>query len=168
VIEETSQVIEIRTKSSPWTYGPPLFGVAVGISTQPNLLGMATALAVFVGLTVWWLTRTQAVRISFDARTATFVYSSLNPFRKHKVVSLAGFSRVYVTPFIRNNGCSIHLSGPRGEHLVLARIPSPRLIPKDLGLNATDLGFPTFHDEHARALCNKIAIGLGITDGGGG
>lgn len=168
MIEETSQVIEIPTKPSPWTYGPPLFGVAVGISTQPYILGLATALAVFVGLTVWWLTRTQAVRISFDARAATFVYSSLNPFRKHKVVSLAGFSRVYVTPFIRNNGCSIHLSGPRGEHLVLARIPSPRLIPKDLGLNAADLGFPTFHDDYVRSLCVRIASGLQIADGGGG
>lgn len=166
MLEETSQAIEIRTEPNPWVYGPPLFLAAIAISTQPNILGLATALVVFVGLTVWWLTSMQAVHISLDARAATFINSSLNPFRKHKVVSLAGFTRVYVTPFYKNGGFSIHLSGPRGEHLLLAQIP--RLIPKDFGFNATDLGFPTFHDDYARSLCVRIASGLQIADGGGG
>ena len=44
MLEETSQAIEIRTEPNPWVYGPPLFLAAIAISTQPNILGLATAL----------------------------------------------------------------------------------------------------------------------------
>lgn len=168
MIEVTSQTVEIRTKPNPWIYGPPLFGAAFGIGFHPNFLGFFSALIVFAALAVWWMVRVQCIVISFEKRDATFIRSSINLFQKHKVVSLARFSRVYVTPFYRNGGCSIHLSGQRGEHLLLARLPSLRLITMDRGLNTADLGFPIFHDEHARFLCSKIAVGLGITDGGGG
>lgn len=111
-------------------------------------------MVVLMGLMVWWAVRPQSIVISFDKRKATFVYSSMNLLRKHKAVSLAGFSRVYASPFYKNGGWSIHLSGPRGEHLLLARIPSP--------------WEPTFHDDYVRNLCVKIAAGLRIADGGGG
>ena len=154
VIEENNQTIEIRAEPNPWLYGPPLFLAAIAISTQPNFLGLVTALIVFVALAVWWLARPQSVIVSFDTRDATFVYSSLNPLRKHKVVSLAGFSRVYAVAFVKNGGWSIHLSGPRGEHLLLAEISSPWA--------------PSFHNDYVRSLCVKIASGLRIADGGGG
>ena len=56
---------------------------------------------------------------------------------------LVEFSRVYVTPFYKNGGWSLHLSGSKGEHLLLARIPSPWA--------------PTHRNDNLRSLCAKIA-----------
>ncbi|MCC6863880.1 MAG: hypothetical protein IT544_03615 [Rhodobacteraceae bacterium] len=154
MIEETNQAIEIRGEPNPWIYGPPLFLAANAIFFQPNLFGLVSVLIIFVALAAWWLTRPQSVRISIDTKEAIFVNSSLNPFRKSKTVSLAVYSRVYASPFYKNGGWSIHLSDPRGEHLLLARIPSPWA--------------PTFHDDYVRSLCVKLASGLRIADGGGG
>ena len=148
MIEEKNQAIEIRTDPNPWMYGPPLFLAIVAVSTQPNILGLGTALSVLLALAVWWLARPQSIIISFDTKEGTFVYSSLNPFRQRKVVSLAKFSRVYASPFYRHGGWSIHLSGPRGEHLLLARIPSPWA--------------PTFRVDDRRSICTKIASVLHI------
>lgn len=152
--EKTNQAIEICAEPNPWIYGPPLFLAASAIFSQPNLLGLVSVLTIFVALAAWWLIRPQSVWISIDTKEATFVNSSLNPFRKSKTVSLAVYSRVYASPIYKNGGWSIHLSGPRGEHLLLARIPSPWV--------------PTFHDDYVRSLCVKIASGLRIADGGGG
>jgi len=154
MLEETSQSVEIRSEPNPWLYGPPLFLAAIAVSTQPNFLGYVTALIVFTALAAWWLTRTQSTIISFEKREATFVRSELNPFQKRKVVSLVGFSRVYATPFYKNAGWSLHLSGSKGKHLLLARIPSPWA--------------PTHRNDDLRSLCAKIASGLQIADGGGG
>jgi hypothetical protein len=154
MLDETSQSVEIRCKPNPWLYGLPLFLAANAVSTQPSFLGYVIPLTVFIALAAWWLTRTQATIISFEKREATFVRSELNPFQKRKVVSLAGFSRVYATPFYRNAGWSIHMSGPKGEHLLLARIPSPFA--------------PTLRNDYVRSLCAQIASGLQIADGGGG
>lgn len=152
--ETNEQTIAIRTDPNPWFYGPLLFLAVCAIYFQPNTLGFSSALLILAGLAAWWLTRTQCVLIAVDTRQAEFVNSTLNPFRKHRLVSLAGYSRVYADTFYRHGGWSIHLSGPRGEHLLLARIPSP--------------GSPSFHDEHVRSICARIASGLHIADGGGG
>lgn len=152
--QEANQEIEIQAKPNPWLYGPPLFCAAIIAWSQPNRFGLILLLIVFVVLAVWWLIRPQSIFISFDTREATFVYSSLNPIRKRKVVSLAGFTRVYASPFVKNGGWSIRLSGPKGEHLLLARIPTP--------------GALTFHEDYVRSLCVRIASGLRIADGGGG
>jgi len=109
-------------------------------------------MTVLVALLTWWLVRPQSIVISFDKREARFVYSSFNPFRKHKRVSLAGFTRVYCSPYYKHGGWSIHLSGSRGEHLVLARIPSPWA--------------PSLHSDDVRSLSARIASGLQIADGG--
>lgn len=154
MLEETNQSVEIRSEPNPWLYGPPLFLAAIAISTQPNFLGYVTALIMFITMALWWLTRTQSSIISFDKREVTFVRSQFNPFQKRKVVSVVGFSRVYATPFYENGGWSIHISGPRGEHLLLARIPSPFA--------------PTLRNDYVRFLVRQIASGLQITDGGGG
>lgn len=152
--EETDQAVEIHAEPNPWLYGSLLFLAASAVGFQPNRFGLVLLTIVLVTLSLWWLGRPQSIIISLDKREATFVYSSLNPFRKHRVVSLAAFSRVYASPFYKNGGWSIHLSGPRGEHLLLARIPSPWQ--------------PSFHDNYVRFLCTKIAAGLRIADGGGG
>lgn len=152
--EDVSQTIQIRTEPNPWLYGPPLFGAAFAVSTQPNFLGLVSALVILPALAAWWLTRTQSTIIAFEKREATFVRSKLNPFQKRQAVSLVGFSRVYATPFYKNGGWSIHLSGSKGEHLLLARIPSPWA--------------PTLRNDYVRSLCAQIASGLQITDGGGG
>lgn len=149
--QQTNQQIEIQNKPHPWLYAVALFSAASIALSHPDQFGLILLLIVFLALAVWWLTRFQSVLISFDTREATFVYSSLNPFRTRKVVSLAGFTRVHASPFYKDNGWTIRLSGPRGEHLLLARIPS-FLEP----------------DGYVRSLCIKIASGLRIADGGGG
>ncbi len=154
MLEETGQSIEIRSEPNSWLYGPPIFLAAIAVSTQPNFLGYVTALIVFIVLAAWWLTRTQSTIISFEKREATFVCAEFNPFQKRKIVSLVGFCRVYATPFYETGGWSIHLSGSKGEHLLLARIPSPWVL--------------TQRNESVRSLCARIASGLHIADGGGG
>jgi hypothetical protein len=154
MIEETSQSVEIRSEPNSWLYGSPFFLAAIAVSTQPNFLGYVTALIVFIALAAWWLTRTQSTIISFEKREATFVCSELNLFQKRKLVSLVGFSRVYATPFYKNGGWSIHLSGTKGEHLLLARTLSPWVL--------------TQRNDNVRSLCAQIASGLHISDGGGG
>lgn len=154
VNEEIDQTIEIPNEPNPWLYGPLLFLAVNAVVFQPNRFGLVSLIVVLVILAGWWLAQPQSINISFSKREATFTYSSMNPLRRHKLVSLAGFSRVYASPFYRNGGWSIHLSGPRGEHLLLAQIPSPWR--------------PTFNDKYVRALCAKISAGLRIFDGGGG
>ncbi|WP_153116776.1 hypothetical protein [Rhodocyclus tenuis] len=155
MIEEQNQAIEIRTEPNPWIYLPPLLLATSTILSQPNIFGLVIFLAIFMALAAWWLTRSNSVRILFDTKQAIFFNSPLNPFHKNRVVSLAGYSRVCASPFYLNGGWSIDLSGPRGEHLLLARIPSSPWA-------------PTLHDDYARSLCVKIASGLRIADGGGG
>lgn len=154
VNEEIDQTIEIHNEPNQWLYGALLFLAASAVGFQPNRFGLILLMIVLVILAGWWLARPQSVIISFGKREATFTYSSMNSLRRHKVVSIAGFSRVYASPFYKNGGWSIHLSGPRGEHLLLAQIPSPWQ--------------PTFHNEYVRGLCAKISAGLRISDGGGG
>jgi hypothetical protein len=151
VNQQTNQGIEIQSKPHPLLYGLALFSAASIVLSQPNDFGLVLLLIVLVTMAVWWLSRVQSISISFEPREATFVYSSLNPFRTRKVVSLAGFTRVHASPFYRNNGWAIRLSGPRGEHLLLAEIPS--------------ICQP---DDYVRSLCVQIASGLRIADGGGG
>ncbi len=152
--QQPSPNVEIHVPPNPGIYVPPLIFVASVVLHQPNRFGLAIILPVFMVLAAWRLTRTQSVLVSFDTREATFVYSSLNPFRKNKVVSLAGFSRVYASPFYKNAGWSIHLSGPRGEHLLLAEFPS--------------YWAPGSHDDYVQSLHAKLASGLRIANGGAG
>jgi len=152
--QETKQEIEIQTNPNPWLFGVAFFA-AFGALFQPNLFGFAYFLVVFVVIIVWWLFRAQSVIIYFDKREAAFINSPLNPLQKKRMVPLAEFSRVYASPFYKNAGWSIHLSGPRGEHLLLARMPSSPFA-------------PSFRDDYVRSLCVRIASGLQIADGGGG
>ncbi len=96
------------------------------------------------------------VRISFEKKEATFIYSSL--FRSPKVVPLKDFSRVYVTPFYEGGGFSIHLVNKRGKHLLLARVAFNNIFP-------VDSGFGKFLNKQAQEICDAIADGLGINNG---
>ncbi|MCB1961953.1 MAG: hypothetical protein KDF24_02115 [Rhodocyclaceae bacterium] len=145
--------ILLPSKQNPLLYSVPICFSAFAILATRDFTGILVASFPLGALAAWWLFRVHYVTISFESKEATFFYSALNPFRKSKVISLANFSRVYATPFYKNGGWSIHVSGPRGQHLLLTQIPEP------LSGSSTD--------ENVRRLCTQIASGLNIKDGGG-
>lgn len=149
---ENPSDLEIALPANPLLYGPPLF-LAANAALYGTWLGWLIVSIVLGGLAAWALMRAQCVRVRFDTKEAIFVNSPLNPFRQHRTASLGVYSRVYATAFIRNGGWSIHLAGPRGEHMRLAAIPA----------------FPSFslRNDRIRALCAEISHGLRIADGGG-
>lgn len=148
---ENPSDLEIALPANPWLYGPPLF-LAANAALYGTWPGWLIVSIVLGGLAAWALMRAQCVRVRFDTKEAIFVNSPLNPLRQHRTVSLAAYTRVYATAFIRNGGWSIHLAGPRGEHVRLAAIPD----------------FPSFslRNDRIRALCTEIARGLGISNDG--
>ena len=76
-----------------------------------------------------------------------------NPLLYGPPLFLAAYSRVYATAFVKNDGWSIHLAGPHGEHMRLAAIP--------------DFPAVSLRNDRIRALRTEIARGLHIADGGG-
>lgn len=149
---ENPSDLEIALPANPWLYGPPLF-LAANAALYGTWPGWLIVSIVLGGLAAWALMRAQCVRVRFDTKEAIFVNSPLNPFRQHRTVSLAAYSRVYATAFVKNGGWSIHLAGPHGEHVRLAAIPD-------------SLSFSVRNDR-IRSLCAEISRGLRIADGGG-
>lgn len=153
------QTIELQTEKNPWlfrcTVALSLCGAFLKLQSslaKGDALGATFLLVIFLGIAIAWLAQPRKVLVSFDSKKAIFVYSSLNPFRKRKEVSLDVFSRVYEQP-CGYGGRSIHFSGPRGEHLLLVKL-HPRLW--NLGI----------HAEEAKSLRHKLAAGLKIANGG--
>ena len=112
------------------------------------------ALIIIALLATWWVSRVEKVVISFHSREATFFYSAFNPVRKSKTISLREITRVYASPFARNAGWSINLSGPKGQHLLIARLHA--------------LFGPSMRDDAVLDICESIAKGLGVFNGGDG
>lgn len=151
--QENDQTLILRSKANPWVYSI-LFGSGLlGLVTFRDAFGALLALIIFGLIALRWLIRTQGVIINFETKEATFFKSELNPFYQRRVISLANYSRVYATPFHENGGWSLQLSGPKGEHLLLAKFPQP--------FSGTST------DDAVRALCSRIASGLNIKDGRG-
>ncbi len=146
--------ITIKSPPNPWLAGVLVFFAIGAAAVQPSLLGMVVAMATLVTVLLWLVFRTRAVTVVFEKKEAVFHRSKLHPSGPENVVALAAFTRVYATSFSSNSGWSIHLSGPTGEHLLLARIPSPFQFGKQ--------------NPAIRDLCSQIALGLHVVDGGGG
>ncbi len=155
--QSKSEEITILTRRNPWIFFIATFQIgAIFFATTAHALALGAGLAIFIALLVgiWWTNRVEKVVVSFSNKEATFFYSQLNPFRKPKTVSLREFTRVYASPFVRYTGWSLHLSGTRGQHLLLARFPSP---------------FKTMlQDEEVLGLCDLISRELGVFNGGDG
>jgi len=150
---ENERTLILRSKANPWVYGILIGFGFLGLATFRDAFGALLAVIIFGLVALRWIFRTQGVVLDFDTKEATFFKSDLNPFQPRRVVSLASYSRVYATPFHENGGWSLHMSGPKGEHLLLAKFPQPFS--------------GTTTDETVRALCSRIALGLKIKDGKG-
>ncbi|WP_296468503.1 hypothetical protein [Rhodoferax sp.] len=149
--------ITILNRRNPWVFFIATFQIgAVVFAAAAHALALGAGLAIFIALLVgiWWTNRVEKVVVSFSNKEATFFYSHLNPFRKSKTVSLRDFTRVYASPFVRYMGWSLHLSGPSGQHLLLARFPSPFKA--------------ILRDEEVLDLCDLISRELSVFNGGDG
>lgn len=155
MIPSKPEEFTIQFRRNPWEIAPGIWLFGGLIFGAPSLVfGVALATPIALLMAIWWATRIEKVAVSFSNKEATFFYSHLNPFRKSKTVSLRDFTRVYTSPFVRYMGWSLHLSGPSGQHLLLARFPSP---------------FKTMlRDEEVLGLCDLISRELGVFNGGDG
>lgn len=151
--QRNDQTLVLCSKANPWVYGILIGTGFLALVTFRDAFGALMALIIFGLIALRWLTRTQGVIINFETKEATFFKSELNPIHRRSVISLTNYSRVYATPFHENGGWSLHLSGPKGEHLLLAKFPQP--------FSGTST------DDTVRALCSRIASGLNIKDGRG-
>jgi hypothetical protein len=126
-----------------------------GVLASPSIASQAIFALITVALfATWWVSRVEKVVISFRAMEATFFYSAFNPIRKSKTISLCEFTRVYASPFVRNAGWSINLSGPKGQHLLLARLHA--------------LPSPSRKNVAVLEICEGLAKGLNVFNGGDG
>lgn len=149
--------ITILVRRNPWIFFIATFQIgAIIFATPAHALALGAGLAIFIALLVaiWWTNTVEKVVVSFSNKEATFFYSELNPFRTPKTVSLREFTRVYASPFVHYMGWSLHLSGPSGQHLTLARFPSPFKA--------------MLRDEEVLDLCNLISRDLNVFNGGDG
>ena len=149
--------ITILVRRNPWIFFLATFQIgAIVFATSAHSLALGAGLAILIALLVgiWWTNRVEKVVVSFSNKEATLFYSQLNPFRTPKTVSLRDFTRVYASPFVRYMGWSLHLSGPSGQHLLLARFPSPFKA--------------MLRDEEVLGLCDLISHELGVFNGGDG
>lgn len=110
--------------------------------------GVALALLFNIPL----LIRPSRVSICPNSRRLVFSYTRFSPFRKEKEVDLAMFSRVY-SQIDSYAARSLHLSGPKGEHLKLASF-------------AQSVTSAHRHIEEMTELRQRIARALQLTDGG--
>ncbi|MDR7304936.1 hypothetical protein [Rhodoferax saidenbachensis] len=153
--QQEQSEISIQIPRNPWILFMGVW-MLLGSTLQSNSVAFKAVCALInvALLATWWLSRVEKVVISFRAREAIFFYSALNPVRKFKTISLREFTRVYASPFARNAGWSIHLSGPKGQHLLLARLHA--------------LFGRSMRDDAVLDICESIAKGLSIFNGGDG
>lgn len=138
-----------------WVFFAALWmGFGILMSGPRTLWTFLLSLSVAMLAPWWWVTRYERVLITFSRKEARFFYSRFHPWRESKVVPLQAYTRVYAAPFARNAGWSIHLGGRQGQHLKLGEIASPFEV--------------SMRNADVLALCETIATGLGITNGGDG
>lgn len=156
-MDNNEAVFEIRRNPVlvAWVFfAALLLGAGIALAGAATLPALILALALVMLAPWWWVTRYERVVVNFSRKEASFVYSRFHPFREGTTVSLQGYTRVYASPFARNVGWSIHLSGRQGQHLLLIEMPSPFEV--------------SMRSAEALACCETLARGLGITNGGDG
>ena len=142
--------IELPFESNPWLFRST-FALLV-LAPLVELAGFAVAVAVITAAYLTTLLCPVGIRISVRDRTLTYLYSRLNPFKKTHVVPLSGFTRIYTEVF-GYGGRALHMSGTRGEHIVLAKFHQNIFAPRK-------------HLEDVTVLRKQIAETLGVNDGG--
>ena len=147
---ELDASIKFPYESNPWLFRVTLAILAVLPLTKFGGPIIAVGVVAIAYLTT--LLRPVGLNISCYDRRLVYRYSPLIPFKKDRIVSLAGFTRVY-TEVYGYGGRALHMSGARGEYIVLAKFHQNIFAPK-------------MHLNEITELRKQIATSLGITDGG--
>lgn len=146
----TEEIIEFPVNSRQGLlqafYSAALFIVAL------KLAGVAVAVAVLLIFNIFMLARPVAALVDARRKTLRYVYRKAYSFRRQPDIDLSIFSRIY-TQVESYASRSLHLSGPRGEHLKLAKFNQSPASPKQ-------------HIKEITALREAIAKALKIHDGG--
>jgi hypothetical protein len=146
----TEEIIELPVDSRQWLlqafYSAALFIVIL------KLAGAVVAVAMVLIFNAFMLARPVAALIDARRKTLRYVYRKAYSFRRQPDIDLSIFSRIY-TQVESYASRSLHLSGPRGEHLKLAKFKQSPVSPKQ-------------HIEEITALREAIAKALKINDGG--
>lgn len=149
--EADDLIIEVPYSSNAW-----LFRITMGlmlIGPLVNLFGVFSAILILAVIFLGSLFSPVSTRIAIRERTVTYVYSRLLPFKKKQVISLAPFSRIYSEPY-GYGGRKLQMSGPKGEHIVLARFHQ-------------SIGQPEKHIEKVAEIRKRLAAAWGVADAGG-
>lgn len=144
--------IELPYETNAWLYR--CFLAVLALLVLNKLFGLIPAVGVVSLASLPTLFKPSRLRISIADKRMAYEYSPLLFFKKGNSVSLSCFTRVYTESLAHSlSGQGLHLSGPRGEHLLLARFHQSIFSPRQ-------------HIEDAAKLRSQIADTLGISDGG--
>ncbi|MFT5781631.1 MAG: hypothetical protein ACI9EB_000999 [Pseudomonas sp.] len=146
----TEDLIEFPKEPYQWflqaIYSAIFFVVAIKLS------GITAAVLIVIAFNSLFLAK--PVKISIDPKTKTLKYSyrKLYAFRKPHEIDLSIYSRIY-SQIESYAGRSLHLSGPKGEHLLLAKFNQ-----NPMSANQ--------HIHEIKALREILASALELKDGG--
>ncbi|WP_172153377.1 hypothetical protein [Pseudomonas tumuqii] len=146
----TEEFIEFPTDSRQWLlrafYSAMLFVVAIKVANT------TIAIAAIVVLNAIMLAKPVTALINTQSKTLKYVYRKPYSFRCQSEIDLSKYSRIY-TQVESYAGRSLHLSGPKGEHLILAKFNQSPTSPNQ-------------HIKEVTTLRKAIASALKIHDGG--
>ncbi len=146
----TEEFIELPTDSWQWLlqafYSTMLFVVTIKVATT------TIAIAAVLVLNAFMLAKPVSALINIQNKTLKYVYRKPYSFRRQSEIDLSKYSRIY-TQIESYAGRSLHLSGPKGEHLMLAKFNQSPISPNQ-------------HVKEIIALREAIASALKIHDGG--
>lgn len=142
--------IELPANSRQWLlqafYSAMLFIVVIKAANT------TTAIAAILALNAVMLAKPVTALINTQNKTLKYTYRKPYSFLRQSEIDLAKYSRIY-TQIESYAGRSLHLSGPKGEHLMLAKFnQSPTS--------------PNKHIKEITAFREAIANALKIHDGG--
>jgi len=146
----TEEFIELPTDPRQWLlqafYSAMLFIIVTKIASA------TIAIAGVLVLNAIMLAKPVTALINIQDKTLKHVYRKPYSFRRQSKIDLSKFSRIY-TQIESYAGRSLHLSGPKGEHLMLAKFNQSPISPNQ-------------HIKEITALREAIASALKIHDGG--
>jgi len=144
------EIIDIPVSQHKWflqtIYSAILFLVAIKLT---NTIFATTAV---VALNALLLSKPKSARIDTKRKTLIYFYRRPYSFIIEREIDLSKYSRIY-SQIESYAGRSLHLSGPGGEHLVIAKFDQ----------NPTSANQ---HIQEVTQLRKNLATALGIHDGG--
>lgn len=146
----TEEIIEFPVDSRQWLL--QTFYSAVLFLVVMKLAGAAMAVIVVSILNAFMLAGPVTALLDARRKTLRYVYRKTYSFRSQPDIDLSNYSRIY-TQIESYASRSLYLSGPRGEHIKLAKFNQSPISPNQ-------------HIKEVTALRENIAKALRIYDGG--